>query len=276
MSGYIPRSQNDGLSIAHNRVVNPTVSSFTEVYTSLPEDMWLGFPAEGNGIKAVLCRAGGTALVANRVVQASGDSFRSDTIVGNSGPTFQQVEGDTEIYVTQSGIAENEWKGGKVWINGHSRHVPYTIIRNTASADVSDGATSPADVNNVVTITLDPPLTAAAGNALAVVIDNRFGQAAAATANSNKVLGLTLAAVPANNYFWAVYSGRLFQPFTSAVAEAGDYLKKAVFHATNAPQGFNKVTITVSSNVDDFDAEIIGRASAGNFIELDVYHPGLP
>ena len=270
MSGYIPRSQNDGLSIAHNRVVNPTVSAFTEVYTSLPEDMWLGFPAEGNGIKAVLCRAGGTALAANVLAQAPGDALRSDTIVGNDGPTFQQVEGDRVIYVVQASIAVDAWAGRRIYINGHSAIEPYIIKGNTASGAVSDGdTTTAADVANVVTITLDRPLTAAAGESLAVTIENTYNDSAVGIAtNTNKVLGYTLAAVPANNYFWAVYAGKIYKTTASSVAAAGDYLTKGAAGVFDA--------VEIAGSAEQFDNEVIGRYEGANIIDLNIYHPGLP
>ena len=248
-----------GLNLSVNRVTSGYAVDFSEVYTSLPQGFILGtkLETEDKSMSAILVQNAGTAISENQIVQMQGSISRMDTIVNDDGPTFQAKKGEHVVYVVQNNITANAWKGRKIYIAGHP--FPYIIQSNDAPASVSDGdTTSAADVANVVRIVLGTELHEDAGRNTSVTIERMlYEDVVVGSTSKNKALGLTLAAIPANNYFWAAYKGRFYKSNSIAT---GNFIVKT------ANGGVGKWTIAAG----DHETEVLGRFEGSNIINLDI------
>ena len=249
---YQPKANNEGLTLENNRVALPAVHDFTEVYADLPFGMWPGFKADlDDRVHAVLCKNAATALAVNIVIQRRASTYHTDTIYDGTDAFFDAEKGENVIYIVEASVTADAWKNRKVYIRGHP--FPYTIRDNDASATVKT-------VANVVKITLGQPLIKAADRATPLTTQlNIFENVVIGTTDTAKAIGLTFATVPANNYFWAVYYGRVLK---TATAAAGDHIIKA------ASGAFAKLTLAGSA--EDFDAEILGIHEGANITFLDI------
>ena len=255
---YTSRTNDEGLSLAVNRVALPAIESFIETYTKLPDDLFLGFPAELEGLKGVLCRNSGTALAENVVAQRQGSAVASNSTVNDSNVFFDAKTGEKTLYIDAASIDADAWADQHIYLAGHP--LPYIILENAASATISS-------VDDVVEVSLNRPLIKNVdSNTTLTRQKNVFDDVVIGAANGSKALGMTMASVPADDYFWAVYYGRIYKSVTAA---AGDHIIKG------ASGAFAKLQIDADAAADyDFDSEILGIHEGSNLTFLDIQ--GIP